>query len=164
MSTIYDVLDVIRESSENTHQKGQRFELAAKYFFRNDPAWRQRFSSVWMWEDAPVRRGPDTGIDLVAEEADTGRYWAIQCKCYDENYYLQKGDIDSFFNEAGKEIYSGRIVVAATENWSRPALESMDAWSAVRITPRAGASSAGASMHAIVTLDERARCSSIMRR
>jgi predicted helicase len=136
MATIYDVLDAIRETSENTHQKGLRFELATKYFFRNDPAWRQRFSNVWMWEDAPVRKGPDTGIDLVAQEADTGQYWAIQCKCYDENYYLQKKDIDSFFNEAGKEIYVSRIVVAATENWSRHALESVDDWEALRILPR----------------------------
>jgi len=135
VATIYDVLDVIRSSSKNSHEKGHRFELAARYFFKNDPVWCQRFSDVWMWADSPLREGPDTGIDLVAKETDTGKYWAIQCKCYDDNYSIQKQNIDSFFNEAGKDLYVGRIVFSSTENWSRHALKSLDDWSALRIAP-----------------------------
>ena len=136
VATIYDVLDRIRESSKTTQEMGAAFERATLYFLKNDPVWRQRFSQVWMWQDSPVCGGPDTGIDLVARDIDTGTYWAIQCKCYQESYYLQKGDIDSFFNEAGKDIYTGRIIVAATENWSRHALKSVDDWGALRILPR----------------------------
>lgn len=136
VATIYDVLDTIRESSHTTQEMGLAFERATLYFLKHDPVWRQKFSDVWMWSDSPVCSGPDTGIDLVARDADLGTYWAIQCKCYQESYYLQKQDIDSFFNEAGKDIYSGRIIVAATENWSRHALKSVDDWGALRILPR----------------------------
>lgn len=136
VATIYDVLDVIRESAKTTQEMGSAFERATRYFLRHDPVWRQRFSEVWLWQDSPVCGGPDTGIDIVARDADTDSYWAIQCKCYQESYYLQKGDIDSFFNEAGKDIYTGRIIVAATENWSRHALKSVDDWGAIRILPR----------------------------
>jgi predicted helicase len=136
VKTVYDVLDTIRESSDSTHEMGFRFELATLYFLKNDPFWKQKFSEVWMWADAPVCSGHDTGIDLVARDADTDGYWAIQCKCFAETYYLQKQDIDSFFNEAGKDIYVGRIVVAATENWSKHALKSVHDWGAQRILPR----------------------------
>ncbi len=136
MATIYDVLDAIRESSKTTQEMGAAFERATLYFLKHDPVWKQRFSAVWMWQDSPVCGGPDTGIDLVARDADTDAYWAVQCKCFQETHYLQKQDIDSFFNEAGKDIYAGRIIVAATENWSRHALKSVYDWGALRILPR----------------------------
>ncbi|WP_257626283.1 restriction endonuclease [Janthinobacterium sp. NKUCC06_STL] len=44
----------------------------------------------------------DVGIDLVARKRGTGDYWAIQCKFYDPDHALQKGDIDSFFTASGK--------------------------------------------------------------
>jgi len=136
VATIYDVLDTIRGSAQNTHEKGFKFELASLYFLKNDPVWRQKFSNVWMWEDSPIRTRPDMGIDLVAKDADTDQYWAIQCKCYDDGYSIQKHNIDSFFNEAGKEHYIGRIVISSTENWSGNALNSLDDWKATRIGPR----------------------------
>ncbi len=40
-------------------------------------------SKVWLWSEWPGRCGrPDTGIDLVAEDADGGGLTAIQCKFY----------------------------------------------------------------------------------
>ena len=42
---------------------------------------RDRFAHIWLWDDWPGRDGPDTGIDLVAEDRD-GNEWAIQCKNY----------------------------------------------------------------------------------
>ncbi|MDK3255971.1 hypothetical protein [Blastococcus capsensis] len=38
---------------------------------------------MWLWSDWPGREGrPDTGIDLVAANADDGGLTAIQCKFY----------------------------------------------------------------------------------
>lgn len=54
--------------------------------------------------DWPDRKGkPDTGIDLVARERDTGAYTAIQCKFYEPTHTLAKADIDSFFTRLGQE-------------------------------------------------------------
>lgn len=50
-----------------------------------------------MWMDWPYRNGKiDQGIDLVAREAVSGEYCAIQCKCYDENHLLALPDVGTF--------------------------------------------------------------------
>jgi len=50
---------------------------------------------VWLWQDWPGRASKvDTGIDLVAEERETGGLTAIQCKFYDASHTLQKSDVD----------------------------------------------------------------------
>lgn len=39
-----------------------------------DPALDQQYDAVWRWIDWPERKGnPDTGIDLVTRERDSGR-------------------------------------------------------------------------------------------
>jgi predicted helicase len=49
------------------------------------------FDQVWLWKDWPGRAGKvDTGIDLVAQEAETGDLWAIQCKFYEPVHTLSK--------------------------------------------------------------------------
>ena len=67
----------------------------------------------------------DLGIDLVAKEKETGRFWAIQCKCYDELYQVNKPDIDSFFTESGKNPFSVRLIVTTTNNWGANAEEAL---------------------------------------
>ena len=65
----------------------------------------------------------DVGIDLVARERGTGDYWAIQCKFYDPDHALQKGDIDSFFTASGKRFatsagersFSHRLIISTTD-------------------------------------------------
>ncbi|BBZ31201.1 hypothetical protein MMAD_54960 (plasmid) [Mycolicibacterium madagascariense] len=43
-----------------------------------DSVYGRLFKQVWLWKDWPGRAGKiDTGIDLVAEEVDTGDLWAI---------------------------------------------------------------------------------------
>lgn len=65
--------------------------------FLTDPRYAN-LERVWLWEEFPGRKdfgGTDLGIDLVAR-TDTGDYWAIQCKCYDEDTTIEKGMVDSF--------------------------------------------------------------------
>ncbi|MGH3634143.1 MAG: DEAD/DEAH box helicase, partial [Mycobacterium sp.] len=80
-----------------------------------------------MWNEWPGRHGrPDTGIDLVAEERETGGLTAIQCKFYNPTHALQKSDIDSFFTASGKEAFTGRMIVSTTDRWSRHAEEALE--------------------------------------
>lgn len=67
------VLDVLRELSNDELDKGKRFERLTAAVLRTAPQWATKFSNVWLWEDWPGNEGkPDTGIDLVAEDRQTG--------------------------------------------------------------------------------------------
>jgi predicted helicase len=57
----------------------------------------------------------------VAKTQGTDEYHAIQCKLYAEDYRLSKKDIDSFFTASGKTIFSHRIIVTTTNDWSEHA-------------------------------------------
>ena len=119
MTTIDDVLDQIRSSSENPKEVGDKFERLMLAFFRIDPTYARQFKNVWLWDDWPDNKGsPDIGIDLVAENADGEGFTAIQCKCYAPTTTLDKGDIDSFFTESGKTPFTHRIIVCTTNLWS----------------------------------------------
>jgi len=91
-------------------------------YLKTDPFYKQHFSEVWMWMDFPKRGNmPDTGIDLVAIERDTGDYCAIQCKCYAEDQTLEKSDIDSFFTASGTNLFKKRMIISTTDRWSKNA-------------------------------------------
>lgn len=113
MTTIYDILTQLRQVARNTREQGDLFERLMASFLRIDPQYKQLFSQVWRWMDWPDRDGRvDTGIDLVAEEAGTGEIWAIQCKFYEPGHKIQKGELDSFFTESGKNPFRKRMIIA----------------------------------------------------
>lgn len=126
MITINTILKEFRETAKSTRDLGDKFERLMVQYFAADPLYKEHFSKVWLWMDFPKRKNaPDTGIDLVAEERDTGDYCAIQCKCYAPNYTLQKSDIDSFFTASGTELFKKRIIVSTTDRWSKHAEETL---------------------------------------
>lgn len=106
MQSVYDALDPIVNSSVSEKEKGTKYEAACVWFLDNDPYWSQRLSRVGTleealeWEDCPIHDTQDTGIDLVAQDAGTEEWWAIQCKCYDDEKPLPKGVCDSFYARA----------------------------------------------------------------
>lgn len=121
------VLSGMRSAAASERDKGTAFERLVRSYLTQDFLWREKFSDVWMWSDWPDRGGRgDAGIDLVAKDAETGELWAIQAKFYDPSYALQKGDIDSFFTESGKESFSQRLIVSTTDHWSSKAEEALD--------------------------------------
>jgi predicted helicase len=81
--------------------------------------------SDWAKENRFDQR--DTGIDLVAQLADSPNDWcAIQCKFYREGYRIQKADIDSFFTASGKRPFTRRLIVDTTGvQWSEHAEEAL---------------------------------------
>ena len=122
MTTIHDILAEFREAATSNRDLGDRFERLILQFLKTDPLYRDQFSEVWMWMDFPKRGGEaDTGIDLVAERADGFGYCAIQCKFYDPSHTLEKHDIDSFFTASGKDLFTSRLIVSTTDNWSKHA-------------------------------------------
>jgi predicted helicase len=122
MRTLHSILEQIRQHSQSEREKGDRFEILMKAFFKTDPTWVDRFEDVWIWKEWPDLSRfqfsqQDTGIDLVAKERNGG-WCAIQCKCFDPHYNLQKSDIDSFFTLSGKKPFTARLIVSTTDKWS----------------------------------------------
>ncbi len=125
-TTIYDILDDLKKHSSTEREKGDRFEQLIKKFLQTDPKYVDLFSDVWLWNDWPDKnKMADTGIDLVAKEREGDGVWAIQCKFYDQEYHLQKADIDAFFTVSGKKPFTDRLIVSTTSNWSSNAEEAL---------------------------------------
>ncbi len=93
-----------------------------------DPTWAEQFSRVWLWADWPgaAANKQDTGIDLVAQDRETGGFCAIQCKFYEPNHTVSKADIDSFFTASGKGGFTRRMIISTTEKWGPHAEEALE--------------------------------------
>ena len=112
------VINRIDEVSDNTTEKGDLFEKVVKAFIVQDKARSERFSHVWLWYDWPGRNNRhDIGIDLVAQERDSGNLVAIQCKFRKPGTTLYLDDIATFLTALGHTEFSEGVIVSTTENW-----------------------------------------------
>jgi predicted helicase len=124
MSDLRELLDNFRQRAQSEREKGQYFEELTLAYLKNEPFYRDMYRDVWTygdWARANGKDAKDVGIDLVAQTNDTNEYSAIQCKFYDEDYVLQKKDIDSFFTASGQKPFTHRVIVSTTNNWSEHA-------------------------------------------
>lgn len=125
MGSINDVIEAFRRAPTN-YDRGALFERLMLRYFQLDPALSKQYEQVWLWSDWPDRKGkPDTGIDLVARERDTGDYTAIQCKFYEPTHTLSKGDIDAFFTASGKKPFTNRVIISTTDKWGKNAEDAL---------------------------------------
>jgi predicted helicase len=123
--TIHHILEQFRQEATSTRDLGDKFENLILAYLRTDPQYAELFKRVWLWLDFPLRgKKGDLGIDLVAQERATGEYWAIQCKCYQPDHVLDKGDIDSFFTASGKAQFTHRLIVT-TCGWGKNAEDAL---------------------------------------
>lgn len=122
MSTALDeLLERIYSSSTNEAEKGSRFERLIVAYLQTAAEYADRFSEVRLWQDWEGRRGKaDTGIDIVAKDAATGGWCAVQCKFYAPDHYLQKPDIDSFLAASGRQGFTSRLIVSTTAGVATP--------------------------------------------
>lgn len=124
MSALSQILDTYRQTSQTEREKGAYFEELIRTYFRYEATYKDLFEQVWLYSDWAKEHpdfglsAKDTGIDLVAKTQGTGEYHAIQCKCYAEDYRVQKKDIDSFFTASGQKPFSRRYIVATSNHWS----------------------------------------------
>jgi predicted helicase len=121
MTPLQTLLATFRNAAVTEREKGTYFEELCILYLRNEPTYRDLYSDVWTYADWAATQGldkKDTGIDLVAKTQGTNEFHAIQCKCYDEGHRVVKADIDSFFTASGKKIFSRRIIITTTSNWS----------------------------------------------
>ena len=130
-SPFNDVLKALEAQARSRREKGDLFEALTKAFLEQDSLYREQFTEVWSWNEWPLRDGRnETGIDLVAQNADDGEYTAIQCKFYAADQYVSKPDVDTFVTASGIVFTGGprftrRIFVSTTTRWSQNAEEAL---------------------------------------
>lgn len=124
MTALQQILNAYRTNSQTEREKGSYFEELTVAYLRNEATYADLYKGVWLfsdWASAHPEFGinaKDTGIDLVALTRGSNEYHAIQCKCYAEDYRLQKKDIDSFFTASGQKPFAHRVIVTTTNLWS----------------------------------------------
>lgn len=130
MTTLRDLLISYRERAGSEREKGDYFERLVRIWLQNAPTQQGQFLRVLSYADWAAENRlsqQDTGIDLVAQVADSPDDWcAVQCKFYASGYRIQKADIDSFFTASGKRPFTRRLIVDSTgAPWSEHAAEAL---------------------------------------
>ena len=134
--TFKEVLNKYRAISFTEKEKGTKFERLMRSWLLTDPRY-ERLTHVWMWNDFPSKSdfgGKDVGIDLVAK-TELGEYWAIQCKCYQEDAVIDKPSVDSFLATSSRTFkdpdtfqttsFSNRLWISTTNHWGTNAEEAI---------------------------------------
>jgi len=131
--SFYNVLNKYRASSYSEVDKGTKFEELIARYLVTDPLYETKIDEVWLWKNFPGNKQigiHDTGIDIVVK-TKYDEYWAIQCKCYNEEYEVTKKDVDTFITTSGRKFkdeigderfFDERILFATTNNWSSNAV------------------------------------------
>lgn len=131
MATFTQILNKFRKESFSERDKGFRFERLMQAYLKTTTIYANLFEEVWLWSEFQYRDqfgGHDVGIDLVARTFE-GDYWAIQCKCYAADAYINKPEVDSFIATSGKTFetedgivgFAGRLWISTTNNWGATA-------------------------------------------
>ncbi len=130
------ILDKYRKKSFSERDKGDRFERLMQAYLQTDPKYSYRFKNVWLWNEFPSKfdlGSIDTGIDLVALTHE-GDYWAIQCKCFQEDSIIDKPAVDSFLSTSSRDFkneqlktvgFSFRLWISTTNKWGPNATEAI---------------------------------------
>ena len=106
MAYLKEVLDKYRKEAFSQRDKGGKFENLIKNFLLTYPMYKNQLSKVWLWNEFPYRDSislTDTGIDLVAQTFEND-YWAIQCKCFAADTYIDKGDVNTFLSTSTRKF------------------------------------------------------------
>lgn len=127
MATFNQLIDQINDNITDNRDRGTAFEKMVVAYLENEPAYKNRYSDVWMLSDVPAEYGiskRDTGVDIVAKDRATGKLTAVQAKFYKGK--VGKDTINSFVAEAGKNYYADGIIVTTTNEWNSNAENALE--------------------------------------
>ncbi len=122
MSTFNELVSQIDNNMTNQRDRGTAFEKMAIAYLKNEPAFKNKYSDVWMLGEVPAEykiSRQDTGVDIVAKDRITGNLTAIQAKYYKGK--VGKDTINSFIAESGKDYYADGMIISTTDDWNKNA-------------------------------------------
>lgn len=122
MSTFNELVSQIDSYMTNQRDRGTAFEKLVVAYLKNEPAFKNKYSDVWMLNEVPEKyhiSKQDTGVDIVARDRMTGKLTAVQAKFYKGK--VGKNTINSFIAETSKDYYADGMIVSATDEWNRNA-------------------------------------------
>lgn len=122
MSTFSEIVKQIDSNVTNQRDRGTAFEKLAVAYLKNEPAFKNKYSDVWMLNEVPAEYNiskQDTGVDIVAKDRITGKLTAVQAKYYKGK--VGKDTINSFIAESSKEYYADGIIISSTDEWNKNA-------------------------------------------
>ena len=134
--TFNTLLQKYRKFSFSEREKGERFERLMQAYLLTDPKYATLFKKVWLWNEFFAKDdlgGHDTGIDLVCQTFD-GDFWAVQCKCFQEDSYIDKPAVDAFLSTSSRKFpdenlqttqFAHRLWISTTNKWSSNAEEAI---------------------------------------
>jgi len=134
--TFQTLLNSFRKLAYSERDKGDKFERLMQAYLQTDPKYAYLFKNVWLWSEFHGKKdlgGQDNGIDLVALTIE-GDYWAIQCKCFNEDTYIDKPAVDSFLSMSSREFknenyqtvsFAHRLWISTTNKWGANATEAI---------------------------------------
>ena len=85
MSTFNELVNQIDDQLTNQRDRGTAFVKLAMAYLKNEPAFKNKYSNVWMLNEVPDEfqiSKQDTGVDIVAQDRVTGKLTAVQAKYY----------------------------------------------------------------------------------
>ena len=80
MSTFSEIVKQIDSNVTNQRDRGTAFEKLAIAYLKNEPAFKNKYSDVWMLNEVPAEYNiskQDTGVDIVAKDRITGKLTAV---------------------------------------------------------------------------------------
>ena len=117
-----EVLAALRAEAGSQSEKGTLFERLMVAVL---PQLQEReVKDCWLWSEWPNRGritglgANDIGIDLIAEK-NNGELVAVQCKFYESERNLPKGEVDKFLSASSKDWVSERLLISTTDNFSK---------------------------------------------
>ena len=114
-TALSSLLDSFRHEAKSLREQGRYFEDLGRVFFRQDAKQQNCYEQVWTYEDWAKQHGEeyraDCGIDLVARLRGDQGLCAIQAKFYEPGKTIQRGDVNSFFAESEREVFTHRAII-----------------------------------------------------
>ncbi|MFD7311068.1 hypothetical protein [Promicromonospora sp. NPDC059942] len=121
MTTLGTLLDDFMFRSASETDRDRKFEDLVREFLTADTRWSAEFDQVWAWDQWPEGDGEKTAVDLVAHQQDTDGLIAVRCVFHDPDSPLPKEDVEGFLSASDKAPFTGRLVVATTDDWDSDA-------------------------------------------
>jgi len=134
--TFQNILQKYRKISSSERDKGDRFERLMQAYLLTDPKYAALFKKVWLWNEFFAKDdlgGNDTGIDIVCQ-THAGDFWAVQCKCFQEDSYIDKPAVDTFLATSSRKFpdehlqtthFAHRLWISTTNKWTSNAEEAI---------------------------------------